>query len=356
MKKHNFCSGPSILPQEVFEQAAQAVLNWNDSGLSILEISHRSQGFVDIVDEAVALVKEHLQLTDDYEVIFLSGGATSQFFMTAMNFLDKEETAAYVDTGIWSAKAIKEAAAFGNISKIASSEDKGFSYIPKSYSVPTDAKYLHLTSNNTIYGTQIHQLPETDVPIIADMSSDIFSRPIEVERYGAIYAGAQKNTGTAGATLVIIRKDMLGKVNRKIPTMLDYTKHIAKNSALNTPPVFPIYVSLLNLRWLKSQGGVPAMKTLSEQKAGALYAEIDRNSCFIGKVAVEDRSLMNITFLLSNPDLNDKFGAACDAAGIVAVKGHRLVGGFRASIYNGMPMESVQVLIEVMQEFEKENG
>jgi phosphoserine aminotransferase len=356
MKKHNFCSGPSILPQVVFEQAAQAVLNWNDSGLSILEISHRSKGFVDIVDEAVALVKEHLRLTDDYEVIFLSGGATSQFFMTAMNFLDDQETAAYVDTGIWSAKAIKEAEAFGKINNIASSKDKNFSYIPKSYDVPTDAKYLHLTSNNTIYGTQFHQLPETNVPIVADMSSDIFSRPIEVERYGAIYAGAQKNTGTAGATLVIIRKDMLGKVTRKIPTMLDYSKHIAKKSALNTPPVFPIYVSLLNLRWLKEQGGVPAMKTLSEQKAAALYNEIDRNSCFKGNVAIEDRSLMNITFVLSNPDLEGEFLAASDAAGIVAIKGHRLAGGFRASIYNGMPMESVQVLIKMMQDFEKNFG
>lgn len=356
MKKHNFCSGPSILPQTVFEQAAQAVLNWNNSGLSILEISHRSKGFEDVLNETIALVKEHLALTDDYEVIFLSGGATSQFFMTAMNFLDDQETAAYVDTGVWSTKAIKEAQAFGTVNKVASSENKGFSYIPKSYDIPTDSKYLHITSNNTIYGTQFHKLPETNVPIIADMSSDIFSRPIEVERYGAIYAGAQKNTGTAGVTLVIIRKDMLGKVTRKIPTMLDYRKHISKNSNLNTPPVFPIYVSLLNLRWLKKQGGVLAMKTLSEQKAAALYHEIDRNSCFVGKVAVEDRSLMNLTFVLSNPDLKDKFLAVCDEAGIVAIKGHRLAGGFRASIYNAMPMESVQFLIKVMQDFEKDFG
>ena len=353
MKKHNFSSGPAILPKEVFEAAAKAVLDLDESGLSILEISHRSPAFVSIVNEAVQLVKELLELSDDFDVIFLSGGATSQFFMTAMNFLDTNETAAYIDTGVWSQKAIKEAKVFGKVEMIASSEDKNYSYIPKTFKLPSNTKFLHLTTNNTIYGTQFRDTPDVNVPIIGDMSSDIFSRKIDVNKYGAIYAGAQKNSGIAGATLVIIHKDMLGKVNRAIPTMLDYRNHINKNSALNTPPVFPIYVSLLMLRWLKANGGVVEMEIQSKIKAALLYDEIDRNSCFAGNTALEDRSLMNITFVMKDKALESSFLELCSEKGIVAIKGHRLAGGLRASIYNATPIESVKYLIEVMQDFEK---
>ncbi|MFK7808955.1 MAG: 3-phosphoserine/phosphohydroxythreonine transaminase [Saprospiraceae bacterium] len=351
MKKHNFSAGPAILPQTVLEQAATAVANFNDSNLSILEVSHRGKDFVSVMDEATNLVKELLKLDDRFEVLFLTGGASSQFFITAMNYLSESETACYVDTGTWSTKAIKEAKHFGKINVLASSKDKNFNYIPKGYTVPTDAKYLHITSNNTIFGTQFKELPDTDLPIICDMSSDIFSRPIDVNRYGMIYAGAQKNLGPAGTTLVIINKDKLTKASRAIPTMLDYETHITKGSMFNTPPVYPIYVCMLTLRWLKEQGGLEVVQKANERKAALLYNEIDRNPLFRGTVAKEDRSLMNVTFLLEDDSLNEQFLAAASAAGCVGLKGHRSVGGFRASIYNAMPYESVEQLVEVMQNF-----
>ncbi len=355
-KKHNFSAGPAILPASVIQEAAQAALDFNGMGLSILEISHRSKEFVAVMDEAVQSVRDLLHLDDDYAVLFLTGGASSQFYYTAMNLLNEDETACYLNTGTWSTKAIKEAKLFGNIVEVASSKDKNFNYIPKGYAIPEDAKYLHLTSNNTIFGTQVHNLPDTKVPFVCDMSSDIFSRPVDVKRYGIIYAGAQKNLGPAGTTLVIVRKDILGRVKHTIPTMLDYNTHIAKNSAFNTPPVYPIYVCMLTMRWIKEMGGLTAMAKHNESKAALLYNEIDRNPLFVGVAAKEDRSLMNATFVLNNDELNDAFMAACTDAGCVGVKGHRSVGGFRASIYNAMPVESIQVLVNVMKDFEKLKG
>ena len=355
-KKHNFSAGPAILPAPVLQQAAAAVTDFGGMGLSILEISHRSAPFVAVLEESSALVKELLGLDDEWAVLFLTGGASSQFFMTAMNLLNDDQTACYVDTGTWSSKAIKEADAFGKVNVIASSQDKNFSYIPKDFSIPEDAAYLHLTSNNTIYGTQYHSWPATSVPFVCDMSSDIFSRPIDPNRYNLIYAGAQKNLGPAGTTLVIVRKDILGKVNRRIPTMLDYRTHIKKDSSFNTPPVYPIYVCMLTLRWIKEQGGLTAMEQHNVQKGKLIYDEIDRNACFEGVAATADRSLMNVTFVMKNPDMENSFLANCKEAGCVGVKGHRSVGGFRASIYNAMPMASVEVLVEVMRDFEKRNG
>jgi phosphoserine aminotransferase len=324
----------------------------------VLEISHRSKEFVAIMDEAVSLVKELLQLSDDYAVLFLTGGASSQFVMTAMNILNDNESAAYVDTGSWSTKAIKEAKAFGNIEVIASSKDKNYNYIPKGISVPADAKYVHLTSNNTIFGTQYHSWPATDVPFVCDMSSDIFSRPIDVKRFDIIYAGAQKNMGPAGTTLVIVKKDILGKVERHIPTILNYQTHIDKNSAFNTSPVYAIYISMLTLRWVKEMGGVQAMAKHNEEKAALLYDEIDRNPLFVGTANKEDRSLMNVTFVMTpgKEDLQEAFLEAAAAAGCVGVKGHRSVGGFRASIYNAMPKDSVQVLVDTMKAFAEKHG
>lgn len=350
-KKHNFSAGPAILPQSVIRQAATAAQDFNGMGLSILEISHRSAPFVKVMEEAVSLTKELLNINDDYAVLFLTGGASSQFFMTAMNLLNKDETACYVDTGAWSTKAIKEAKLFGNIEVLASSKESNFNCIPKDYSVPSNAKYLHLTSNNTIYGTQLHALPETDVPVVCDMSSDIFSRPINIERYDLIYAGAQKNLGPAGTTMVIVKKSILGKVNRTIPTMLDYNTHIKKDSAFNTPPVYPIYVCMLTMRWIKELGGVAAMEKRNKEKAAILYNEIDNNPCFKGTTAKEDRSLMNVCFVMTNPELEAEFMAVATEAGCVGIKGHRSVGGFRASIYNAMPLESIQMLVNVMKEF-----
>lgn len=356
LKMHNFYAGPAILPSEVIKQASEAAANFNNMGLSILEISHRSQPFVDVLEESSALIKELLNLGDDFDVLFLTGGASSQFYMTAMNLLDKDETACFVDTGTWSTKSIKEAGHFGNTNEIASSRDKNYNYIPKGYDIPSDAKYLHLTSNNTIYGTQLHELPETNLPIICDMSSDIFSRPIDASKYDLIYAGAQKNLGPAGTTLVIIRKGILGKIKRDIPTMLDYQTHIKKDSSFNTPPVFPIYVCLLTLRWLKANGGLEKMRIHNEQKAALLYNEIDRNSLFEGAAAKEDRSLMNVTFVMKNQDLVKPFLELANKNGCVGLKGHRSVGGFRASIYNAMPHESVEVLVNLMKEFESKNS
>lgn len=337
-----------MLAPSVFEEASQAVLDYQGSGLSILEISHRSKAFMAILEEAQALTRSLLGISQDYEVLFLSGGATTQFFMTALNLLPQDGLAAYIDTGVWSHKAIKEAQPCGRIAVIASSQEAGYTYIPKAVSVPDTATYLHLTTNNTIYGTQFHTLPDTSVPIVADMSSDIFSRPIDVARYGLIYAGAQKNAGAAGTTLVIVRRDLLGKTGRQLPQMLDYQAHIKKGGVLNTPPVFPIYVSMLNLRWVQAAGGVPTMHTQAAAKAAAFYAALDRNSCFEGKAQKEDRSLMNATFVLRDESLTSTFLDLCRTAGIEGIKGHRSAGGFRASIYNAMPMSSVEALIEVM--------
>lgn len=356
MKIHNFSAGPGILPAEVLKEAAAGALNLDGCGLSILEMSHRGPQFVAILDEAIALVKELLNLGDEFEVLFLTGGASSQFFMSAMNLVNDEDKYCFVDTGTWSTKAIKEAKLFGDIDVVASSEDKNFSYIPKGWELPDDAKYLHITSNNTIYGTQYHPIPAVDVPLVCDMSSDIFSRPIDPSKYDLIYAGAQKNMGPAGTTLVIVRKDVLGKVKREIPTMLDYRTHIAKGSSFNTPPVYPIYVSMLTLRWVKAQGGVEKMARINADKAKLLYDEIDRNPLFEGVAAKEDRSLMNVTFVLKNKDLEADFVKACEAVGCSGFKGHRSVGGFRASIYNAMPKSSVQVLVDVMKDFAEKHS
>ena len=297
MKIHNFSAGPSILPQEVMAQAAAACLNFENSGLSLLEMSHRSKGFMSVMDEAEQLVRDIYKLDDSYGVIFMTGGASSQFFLLAMNLLNETDSAAYANTGVWASGAIKEAKLFGNVNVVASSEAENFSHIPKGYDVPADSTYFHITTNNTIYGTQYHHIPEVSVPLIADMSSDIFSRPLDASRFAMMYAGAQKNMGAAGVTLVIIKKDLLGKVTRKLPAMLDYRTHIEKGSMHNTPPVFPVYVSMLTLRWIKAQG-LETLGAKNKAKADLLYAEIDRNPLFRGTVAVEDRSLMNICFVM----------------------------------------------------------
>lgn len=354
MKKHNFSAGPAILPASVIEQAAQAVTNYENVGLSLLEMSHRSKEVVAFMTEAEELVKSLLGLGDDYAVLFLTGGASSQFFMVPMNILGAGETAAYIDTGAWSAKAIKEVKNFGNVEVLASSKEANYNYIPKGYEIPKNAKYLHITSNNTIYGTQFHDYPETDALLVADMSSDIFSHPFDANKFALIYAGAQKNLGPAGTTLVIVRKDILGKVERSIPTMLDYQTHIKKSSSFNTPPVYPIYVCLLTLRWLQAQGGLKAMEARNKKKAELLYAEIDRNPFFKGTAAVEDRSWMNVPFVCDKPEHEAAFLDYCNANGISGLKGHRSVGGFRASIYNAMPYASVEFLVELMKNFKPE--
>ena len=356
MKKINFYAGPAILPQEVIKEAGESAISFGDMGLSILEISHRSKEFVSVMDEAESLVRELLKVSDEYAVLFLTGGASSQFYFSAMNLLNDNESAGYLDTGAWSKKAIKEAKAFGEINVVASSGDKNYSYIPKGFEIPSNLKYLHITSNNTIFGTEIHDLPASDVPFIADMSSNIFSRPIDVNKYDLIYAGAQKNLGPAGVTLVIVKKSILGKVSRSIPTMLDYRTHIEKQSSFNTPPAFPIYVAMLTMRWIKKHGGVAAMEKRNIEKAALLYDEIDRNSLFVGTAAVGDRSRMNVCFLLKDEVHTDAFMAAATEAGCVGVKGHRSVGGFRASIYNAMENDGVQVLVDVMKDLEAKNS
>lgn len=354
MKIHNFSAGPAILPQVVLEEAAKAVEHYENSGLSILEMSHRSKEIVAVMEEAQQLVKQLLNLGDDYSVLFLTGGASSQFFMVAMNLLNEQEKACYVNTGTWSTKAIKEVSNFGKVEVLASSEDDNFTHIPKDWAVPADAKYLHLTSNNTIYGTQYQAFPATDAILVADMSSDIFSREFDASQFGLIYAGAQKNLGPAGTTLVIVRNDILGTVERAIPTMLDYRTHIKKASSFNTPPVYPIYVCLLTLRWLQGQGGLKAVEATNKKKAALLYDEIDRNPFFRGTAAKEDRSLMNVTFIADNKAHEEAFLAYCTANGVSGIKGHRSVGGFRASIYNAMPMESVEFLVNLMKNFKPE--
>ncbi len=354
MKKHNFSAGPSILPRVAVENAAQAVLDLNGIGLSILEISHRTKDFEEVLDEAVALFRELLHIPEGYSVLFLGGGASMQFCMVPFNLLERK--AGYINTGVWARKALKEAKLFGEVETVASSEDRNFSYIPKGFAIPADLDYLHITTNNTIFGTEYKTDLDSPVTLVADMSSDILSRPVDVSKYGLIYGGAQKNLGPAGVTFVIVRNDILGKVSRAIPTMLDYRTHVEGGSMFNTPPVFPIYVVRETLRWLKSIGGVPAIQKLNEEKAALLYDEIDRNSMFTGTAAREDRSLMNVCFVYSDAHKDLEPTAFLDFAkerGMVGVKGHRLVGGFRASLYNAMPKESVQALVDCMQEFEK---
>ena len=352
MKKHNFSAGPSILPREVIENTAQAVLDFN--GLSILEISHRSKDFQAVLDEAVALFKELLNIPEGYSVLFVGGGASMQFCMVPYNFLEKK--AAYLNTGVWSKKAIKEAKAFGEVVEVASSAETTFNYIPKEYTIPEDADYFHVTSNNTIYGTEIHQDLDSPVPMIADMSSDIFSRPVDVSKYICIYGGAQKNLAPAGATFVIVKDEALNKVSRYIPTMLNYQTHVDGGSMFNTPPVLPIYSALQTLRWIKKEGGVVEMQRRAKERADLLYGEIDRNKLFRATIAdPEDRSYMNICFVMNDEykDLEPEFMKFATEKGMVGIKGHRSVGGFRASCYNAMPLESVQALVDCMQEFEK---
>ncbi|MEN8890157.1 MAG: 3-phosphoserine/phosphohydroxythreonine transaminase [Wenyingzhuangia sp.] len=352
MKKHNFSAGPSILPQEVFEKASQAILDFDNTGLSLIEISHRSKEFVAVYNKAVALVKEILEVPSTHEVLFLQGGASTQFLMSAINLIKNDGgKAAYINTGSWSTKAAKEAKNFGEVLEVASSADTNHNYIPKGYEIPTDVDLVHFTSNNTIFGTQFQAYPETEAPLVADMSSDIFSKPVDVSKFGIIYAGAQKNLGPAGATLVIVKKDILGNTGRAIPSMLDYQVQIKGESMFNTPPVFAIYVSMLNLEYMKAQGGLKVIAKANEEKAAMLYQEIDNNPSFVNHVAKEDRSLMNVVFLLNDTSRDAEFLDACTAAGISNVKGHRSVGGFRASIYNAMPKESVQALINIMKKF-----
>jgi phosphoserine aminotransferase len=352
-KVHNFSAGPGILPQEVLKQASEACLNFDNLNLSLLEISHRSKNYEKVMDDARSLVKELFEVGNDYEVLYLGGGASLQFAMVPYNLLRDSGTAAYVNTGVWASKAIKEAKMVGNTQVIASSEDKKFTYIPKGYNVPTDADYLHITSNNTIYGTQLHEFPTSPIPLVCDMSSDIFSRRVNAKDFTLIYAGAQKNMGPAGSTMVMVKKDALGKTGRKMLSMLDYQVHIKGGSMFNTPPVFPIYVTLLTLQWLKKNGGIAWIEDLNNAKASTLYHEIDRNSMFYGTTAVEDRSKMNVCFLLHKPELEPEFDKMWKEANISGIRGHRDVGGYRASLYNALPLESVQVLVEVMQHFEK---
>jgi phosphoserine transaminase len=353
MKKHNFSAGPSILPRVAIENAAKAILDFDGIGLSLLEISHRSADFEAVNNEAEALFRELLQVPDNYKILFLGGGASTQFFQVPYNLLEKK--AGYVNTGVWANKAIKEARLFGETDVVASSEDKNFNYIPKNYTIPTDLDYLHITTNNTIYGTEYKTDIDSPVTLVADMSSDILSRPVDVSKYGLIYGGAQKNIGPAGVTFVIVREDILGKVSRKLPSMVDYRNHIANQSMFNTPPVFAIYVVRETLRWLKSIGGVPAIQKLNEEKAALLYEEIDRNPLFEGTAVKEDRSLMNICFVMTEKyaDLAPQFLEFAKSKGMVGIKGHRLVGGFRASTYNALPKECVQALVDCMREFEK---
>lgn len=355
-KVHNFSAGPGILPQEVLKQASEACINFDNLNLSLLEISHRSKNYEKVMDEARSIVKELFEVGDDYEVMYLGGGASLQFAMVPYNLLRENGTAAYVNTGVWASKAIKEAKMIGNTKVIASSEDKKFNYIPKGYEIPADADYLHITSNNTIYGTQLHNFPKSSIPLVCDMSSDIFSRKVNAKDFSLIYAGAQKNMGPAGSTMVMVKKDVLGKTGRKMLSMLDYQVHIKGGSMYNTPPVFPIYVTLLTLQWLKKNGGIAWIEGVNNAKAQALYNEIDRNSLFYGTTAFEDRSKMNVCFLLHKPELETEFDKLWKEANISGIRGHRDVGGYRASLYNALPLESVNVLVDVMQHFEKKFG
>jgi phosphoserine aminotransferase len=352
MKKHNFSAGPCILPQEVIQKAAQAVVELDNSGLSLIEISHRSPAFVEIMEKATSLALDLLGLEGKgYKAMFLQGGASQQFLNVANNFL--ETKAGYANTGTWSTKAIKEAKLLGEVVELSSSKDANFNYIPKEFDIPSNLDYLHITTNNTIFGTQYKALPETNVPLISDSSSDIFSRSLDFSKFDLLYAGAQKNMGPAGATLVVVKEDALGKVSRQIPSMLDYKIHADKDSMFNTPPVFAVYTSMLTLEWLKQKGGINAIEKENEAKAALMYGEIDRNPLFDGFAATEDRSSMNATFTLNDESLKDSFEAMAKEAGLNGINGHRSVGGYRASIYNAMPIESIQVLVDVMKTLEQ---
>ena len=352
MKKYNFNAGPSILPKEVMEATAAACVEFEGSGLSLMETSHRAKNFQPVVDETVALLKELLEIPQGYSVVFLGGGASLEFCMIPYNFL--ENKAAYLNTGVWASKAMKEAKLFGDTVVVASSQDKNFTYIPTDFVIPSDADYFHITTNNTIYGTEIRKDFDSPIPVIADMSSDILSRPIDVSKYGMIYGGAQKNLSMAGVTFVIVKDELLGKVSRQIPTMLDYRTHVSKGSMFNTPPTVPIYCMLQNLKWVKKQGGVVAMEKLAKERAEIVYSEFDRNRLFVGTALEESRSLMNITFVLKEEyqNLQDEFMSFATSKGMVGIKGHRDVGGFRASCYNAMTIEGCKALVECMKEFE----
>lgn len=357
MKRHNFNAGPCVLPKEAIESAIEAIRDFDNTGIGILEISHRTPGWERIMAETEQLWRDLLNIPDDYAVIFLGGGASTQFFEVPANFLKSK--AAYLQTGVWAKKAAKEAKFYGDVEIVVSSEDKNYTYIPKGYTIPTDADYFHITTNNTIYGTEIHEDMDCPVTLIADMSSDIMSRPVDVKKYGMIYGGAQKNVGPAGVTFVIVRKDLLGKMDRKLQTMVDYRTHIGdeprNNSMFNTPPVFPIFVMHETLKWVKELGGLEAMYERNKKKAETLYNEIDRNSMFVGTAVKEDRSLMNVCFVMApgRENLESEFMAFAKEKGMVGIKGHRSVGGFRASIYNACPQESVEALVACMQEFEQ---
>ena len=353
MKTYNFSAGPSILPESTIQNTAEAIKDFNGIGLSIMEISHRSKDFQAVMDETTALFKELLQIPDGYSVIFLGGGASLQFCMVPYNLLEKK--AAYLNTGTWANKAQKEAKFFGEVVEVASSKEAIYNYIPKDYEIPTDADYFHITTNNTIYGTEIRKDIDSPVPLVADMSSDIFSRPMDVSKYGIIYGGAQKNLAPAGVAFVIVKEDLLGKVSREIPTMLNYRTHIDNGSMFNTPPVVPIYAAMQTLRWLKGLGGLEAMEKINIEKANILYDEIDRNRLFKGTAAEEDRSIMNVCFVMNDEykDLEPEFLKFATERGMSGIKGHRSIGGFRASIYNAMPKSGVQALVDCMREFEK---
>ena len=354
-KIHVFNAGPCLLPQQVLDRAKAAIDNFAGTGVSLLCISHRTKEWEAVMDETRALWKELLHIPEDYEVVFLASGASMEFLYVAMNFL--EHKAAYLDTGVWAHKALKEAKGLGEAYALASSADKNYSYVPKGYEIPKDVDYFHITTNNTIYGTEIHEDIDSPVPLIADMSSDIMSRPVDVSKYTMIYGGAQKNVGPAGVTFAIVKKSALGKVSRYIPTMLDLRTHIDKESMFNTPPVFSIFVMNETLKWVKEQGGVEAIYKINRKKADTLYAEIDRNSLFRGTAAVEDRSIMNVCFIMAEgrEDLQDEFFAFAKSRGMIGIKGHRSVGGFRASIYNACTQEDVEALVACMQEFEKQH-
>lgn len=355
MKKHNFSAGPCILPQSVLKQASDAVLNFDNLDLSLIEISHRSKNFVSVMDEAHALVKELLQLPEGYSAMFLQGGASLEFLMVPYNLMKQGGKAAYLETGVWAKKARQEAEPFGEVHIVGNSADKNYSYIPKGYSIPSDVDYFHTTSNNTIYGTQIKEFPKVDTVNVCDMSSDIFSRQLDFTQFDLIYAGAQKNMGPAGATLVVVKDEILGKTGRQIPTMLDYTTHISKESMFNTPPVFAVYVSMLTMRWLKENGGISWIEKINNEKANLLYNEIDRNPLFTGTAVAEDRSNMNACFLMNDESNKDKFDSMLKEGGINGLNGHRSVGGYRASMYNALPLESVQALVDIMREFERQS-
>ena len=353
MKKHNFYAGPSILPQYTVDNVAKAVIDFDGTGLSIMEISHRSKEFIAVMDEVQSLFKEILDIPSGYHVLFLGGGASTQFALVPMNLMVKK--GAYLDTGSWASKAIKEAGNFGDVAVVASSKDRNYSYLPKGYTIPDDADYFHITTNNTIYGTEIKEDFDMNIPLVADMSSDILSRPVDVSKYAIIYGGAQKNLAPAGVTVVIVKEDVLGKVDRVIPTMFDYRTHIEKESMFNTPPCLPIYAALQTLKWVKMQGGVREMQKMNLEKAEILYTEIDRNKLFIPTVTdPKDRSIMNICWIMKeeHKDLEQEFLEFATQRGMIGIKGHRSVGGFRASTYNALPKESVEALIAVMQEFE----